>query len=180
MPSIDFASGRTGYYKVIRVYDGDTITIETPIGTTPSLRLVGVDTPEINASSRAEKHRAIAARDYLRNLILGKYVFITFEKSETTLDGIARGPFCRPLSYIFIRDTKANRNIFVNLEIVWQGHGTKYFKYRFAYENFFRLDQAAAQNQIDALVLAAPVQQSPIQALRPQRRLPVTWGHLKK
>ncbi|MCY3742882.1 MAG: hypothetical protein OXH00_17855 [Candidatus Poribacteria bacterium] len=102
MPSIDFASGRTGYYKVIRVYDGDTITIETPIGTTPSLRLVGVDTPEINASSRAEKHRAIAARDYLRNLILGKYVFITFEKSETTLDGIARGPFCRPLSYIFI------------------------------------------------------------------------------
>ena len=180
MPSIDFASGRTGYYKVIRVYDGDTITIETPIGTTPSLRLVGVDTPEINASSRAEKHRAIAARDYLRNLILGKYVFITFEKSETTLDGIARGPFCRPLSYIFIRDTKANRNIFVNLEIVWQGHGTKYFKYRFAYENFFRLDQAAAQNQIDALVLAAPDQQSPIQALRLQRRLPITWGHLKK
>ena len=180
MPSIDFASGRTGYYKVIRVYDGDTITIETPIGTTPSLRLVGVDTPEINASSRAEKHRAIAARDYLRNLILGKHVFITFEKSETTLDGIARGPFCRPLSYIFIRDTQANRNIFVNLELVWQGHGTKYFKYGFAYENFFRLDQATAQNQIDALALTVPVQQSPIRTLRPQRRLAITWGHLKR
>lgn len=180
MPSIDFASGRTGYYKVIRVYDGDTITIETPIGTTPSLRLVGVDTPEINASSRAEKHRAIAARDYLRSLILGKHVFITFEKSETTLDGIARGPFCRPLSYIFIRDTQANRNIFVNLELVWQGHGTKYFKYGFAYQDFFRLDQAAAQNQIDALALTVPVQQSPIRTLRPQRRLLITWGHLKK
>lgn len=180
MPSIDFTSGQTGYYKVIRVYDGDTITIETPIGTTPSLRLVGVDTPEINASSPAEKARAIAARNYLRNLILGKHIFITFEKSETTLDGIARGPFCRPLSYIFIRDTKANRNIFVNLEIVWQGHGTKYFKYEFAYEDFFRLDQAIAQSRIDALSLTVPVQQSPIHILRPRRSLPITWGHLKK
>ena len=176
MPAIDFSSGLTGYYKVIRVYDGDTITIETPIGTTPSLRLVGVDTPEINASTPAEKARAVAARDYLRDLILNKHIFITFEKSETTLDGIGRGPYCRPLSYVFIRDTAANRNIFVNLEIVWQGHGTKYFKYDFAYADFFRLDQATAQRRIDALTLTAPVQQSPL--LRPQR-LPTTWGHLK-
>ncbi|MCY3742881.1 MAG: hypothetical protein OXH00_17850 [Candidatus Poribacteria bacterium] len=56
----------------------------------------------------------------------------------------------------------------------------KYFKYRFAYENFFRLDQAAAQNQIDALVLAAPVQQSPNPGTASARRLPITWGHLKK
>ena len=176
MPMIDFADGRTGYYKVIRVYDGDTLTIETPIGTTVSLRLVGVDTPEMNASSRAEKNLAIAARDFLRNLLLGKHIFITFEKSETTLDGIARGPFCRPLSYIFIRDTKANRNIFVNLEIVWQGHGTKYFKYDFAFEDFFRLDQVTAQSRIDTLTLTAPVPQSPFR----QRTIPALWGYLKK
>ena len=176
MPQIDFSSGLTGYYKVIRVYDGDTITIQTPIGTTPSLRLVGVDTPEINASTLAEKNRALAARDYLRNLILNKHIFIVFEKSETTLDGIGRGPYCRPLSYIFIRDTHANRNIFVNLEIVWQGHGTKYFKYDFAYEDFFRLNQATAQRRIDALTLMVPVQQSP----HTHRSLPTVWGHLKR
>lgn len=176
MPSIDFASGLTGYYKVVSVYDGDTITIETSIGTTPSLRLVGVDTPEINASTLAEKNRAIAARDFLRNLILNKHIFIVFEKSETTLDGIGRGPYCRPLSYLFIRDTERDRNIFVNLELVWVGHGVKYFKYDFAYEDFFRLDQATAQRRIDALTLRVPVQQSP----HIHRSLPTVWGDLKK
>ncbi|MCY3721719.1 MAG: hypothetical protein OXG97_05820 [Candidatus Poribacteria bacterium] len=32
--------------------------------------LLGVDTPEINASPQVEKDRAIAAYDYLYNLIL--------------------------------------------------------------------------------------------------------------
>lgn len=125
-----------------------------------------------------EKNRAIAARDYLRNLILNKYIFIVFEKSETTLDGIEKGPYCRPLSYVFFRDTQANRNIFVNLEIVWQGHGVKYFKYDFAYEDFFRLDQTTAQKRINALTLRAPVGQSPL--LPQRRRLPGMWAALKE
>ena len=176
MPDIDFASGQTGYYKVIRVYDGDTITIETPKGTTPSLRLVGVDTPEMDADTAAQKARAIAARDYLRSLILNKYIFITFEKSDTTLDGIARGPFCRPLSYIFIRDEQSHKNIFVNLEIVWQGHGIKYFKYDFDYEAFFRLDEATARQRISTLNLVAPTPQSP----HSHKVLMTTWASLKK
>ena len=179
MPEIDFASGRTGYYEVISVYDGDTITIRTPKGTTPSLRLVGVDTPEINADTEAEKTNAIAARDYLRQLILNKHIFITFEKSDTTLDGIARGAFCRPLSYIFIQDTVSGNNIFINLEIVWQGHGIKYFKYDFEYEDFFRLDRASAQERIDALVLSVPQQESPRNTNNTPKVLSTTWARLK-
>ena len=180
MPQIDFVSGQTGYYEVIRVYDGDTITIRTPKGTTPSLRLVGVDTPEINADTQAEKDRAIAARDYLRGLILNKHIFITFEKSDTTLDGIARGAFCRPLSYIFIRDEASEKNIFVNLEIVWQGHGIKYFKYDFEFEDFFRLDRVSAQDRIDDLELSPPDQNAPQQSSNPNRRLSTTWAELKQ
>ena len=177
MPTVDFTSHLTGYYKVISVYDGDTITIETPIGTAPSLRLVGVDTPEIKGGTRAERNRAIAARDYLRDLILKKSVFIVFEESQTTLDGIRRGPYCRPLSYIFFRDTDNDKNIFVNLEIVWQGHGERYFQYDFDYEDFFRLDQATAQSRIDDLTLIAPVQQSP--HTQRKKKLPMVWGQLK-
>lgn len=175
MPQIDFTSRRTGYYKVIRVYDGDTLTIETPNGRTPSLRLVGVDSPEINADTAKEKTRAIAARDYLRHLILNKYVFVTFEKSDNTLDGVARGPFCRPLSYIFIRDTGGQKNIFVNLEIIWQGHGVKYFKYDFEYMEFFRLGEAEARARIDTLILTVPNPQAP----QIQKVLPTTWARLK-
>ena len=97
MPTINFDSHLTDAYKVIRVYDGDTITIQTDIvngtnvGTTVNLRLIGVDTPEINAKTQDEKDRAIKARDYLREMILDKEVVITFEASEKTLDGIGRG-----------------------------------------------------------------------------------------
>lgn len=178
MPQIDFSTGRTGYYKVVRVYDGDTITIETPIGTTPSLRLVGVDTPEINATSQEEKNQAIAARDWLRKLILDEYVYITFEKSDKTLDGIGRGPFCRPLSYIFFK-TESGKNVFINLEIVWQGHGIKYFKYDFEFEDFFRLDRITAQNRIDGLELSAPQKAAPEKINKLGRVLSVTWASLK-
>lgn len=179
MPTINFDSHLTGIYEVIRVYDGDTITIRTEIGTTVSLRLVGVDTPEINAKTKAERNRARQARDYLREMILNKEVVITFEASDTTLDGIGRGPYCRPLSYIFVRDTEAEKNIFVNLQIVWDGHGEKYFKYDFDYEAFFRLDQAEAQRRIDALGLSPEV--SAVQPEAPQHRNTVitAWARLK-
>ena len=176
MPDVDLSSHLTGYYEVVSVYDGDTITVETPDDRRVTLRFVGVNTPEINASTQAEKDRAIAARDYLRGLILNKYVFITFEAANDTLDGVARGTFCRPLSYIFFRDTDADKNIFVNLEIVWQGHGEKYFKYPFAYEDFFRLDQATAQSRIDSLTLTAPTPLSP----QYPKSTPTTWATLKR
>ena len=179
MPTIDFDSHLTNTYKVIKVYDGDTITIETAIGTTVSLRLVGVDTPEINADTQAEKDLAIAARDYLRQMILDKHVTITFEASESTLDGIGRGAYCRPLSYIFIRDTEADKNVFVNLQIVWDGHGQKYFKYDFDYEDFFRLDQATAQSRIDALELSSELPDVQLEAPRHHKTMVTTWANLK-
>lgn len=183
MPTIDFDSHLTDEYEVIRVYDGDTITIRTKIGTTVSLRLIGVDTPEINAKTEVERDLAIKARDYLREMILGKKIVITFEASEKTLDGIGRGPYCRPLSYIFYRDTEAEKNIFVNLQIVWDGHGEKYFKYDFDYEDFFRLEPDEAQRRIDELDLSPPnffgwvFQQG-----APQHRKTVvtTWARLKR
>ena len=192
MPTIDFTSHLTHSYKVIKVYDGDTITIETAIGTTVSLRLVGVDTPEINAETQAEKDLAIAARDYLREMILDKDITITFEASESTLDGIGRGTYCRPLSYIFIRDEEADKNIFVNLQIVWDGHGKKYFKYDFAYQDFFRLDQPEAQKRIDALELmpeqtealsqidALELMLNQAEAPKHRKTMVTTWANLKR
>ena len=184
MPTINFHSHLTGIYEVVRVYDGDTITIETEIGTTVSLRLIGVDTPEINAKTQAERNRAIRARDYLRDMILDKEVVITFEASTKTLDGIGRGPYCRPLSYIFYRDTAAEKNIFVNLQIVWDGHGEKYFKYDFEYEDFFRLDQAEAQRRIDELDLE-PKPKGRLWIVTPEspqhrKTVVTTWANLKR
>ena len=66
--------------KVIKVYDGDTITIASRLPNTDgpiyrfSVRLNGIDTPEIRGKSVAEKELAIVVRDALRELIMGKVV----------------------------------------------------------------------------------------------------------
>jgi len=69
---------KSGY--VIKVYDGDTITIaaKMPFINSPiyrfSVRLSGIDCPEIKGSSLTEKELAINARDALANKVMGKLV----------------------------------------------------------------------------------------------------------
>lgn len=68
------------YGKVIKVYDGDTITIASvlPNTTEPiyrfSIRLNGIDTPEIRGKTQEEKELAIQVRDALSEKIYGKMV----------------------------------------------------------------------------------------------------------
>ena len=62
--------------RVVKVYDGDTLTAEAQIwpGITwrGSVRVRGVDTPEIRGKCAEEKERAITARDFVRDLLIGK------------------------------------------------------------------------------------------------------------
>jgi endonuclease YncB( thermonuclease family) len=68
------------YGKVIKVYDGDTITIASvlPNTTEPiyrfSIRLNGIDTPEIRGKTQEEKELAVQVRDALTDKIYGKMV----------------------------------------------------------------------------------------------------------
>ena len=74
--------------RVIKVYDGDTITIAStiPIKNSPlyrfSVRLNGIDTPEIKGSDEIEKRVALLARDALREKILYKDVELINVKTE--------------------------------------------------------------------------------------------------
>lgn len=78
---------KSGY--VIKVYDGDTITIaaKMPYMNSPiyrfSVRLTGIDCPEIKSKSLVEKELAINARDVLSSKIMHKNVVlhnVTLEK----------------------------------------------------------------------------------------------------
>ena len=74
--------------QVIKVYDGDTITIASrmPIPESPlyrfSVRLAGIDAPEIKGKSEDEKESALKAREALSNLLLHKVVEIRNVKTE--------------------------------------------------------------------------------------------------
>ena len=67
------------YGKVIKVYDGDTITIAAkPYHNYPvyrfSVRLNGIDAPELKTKNENEKKHAIISRDALKEKILGRIV----------------------------------------------------------------------------------------------------------
>jgi micrococcal nuclease len=72
--------------KIVRVYDGDTVTIATRIGVDgieiPKLfrfnvRLLGIDTPEMRTKNQTEKALALKSRDALNKYIIHKMVTLT-------------------------------------------------------------------------------------------------------
>ena len=68
------------YCKVIKVYDGDTITVASrlPFEGSPiyrfSVRLAGIDSPEMRGGSELETKKAIESRDALYHLIFGNII----------------------------------------------------------------------------------------------------------
>ena len=85
--TVEFTFPITGG-QVIKVYDGDTITIASklPFADSPlyrlSVRIDGIDTPEIKSKSEDEKTCAKEARDELSALILNKEIQLKNVKSE--------------------------------------------------------------------------------------------------
>ena len=84
--------------KVIKVYDGDTITIAAVLFDTAyrfPVRLFGIDCPELKGSSPEEKQRAIKARDDLSEMVLGKMV---------RLENVTTEKYGRLLAEVYLGD----------------------------------------------------------------------------
>jgi len=94
---------------VIKVYDGDTITIafklnDDPNGNTykKSVRLNGIDTPEIRSKNSDEKECAKLARDYLSALIYHK---------EITLKNCSYDKYGRLLADLYLDELHLNQDM---------------------------------------------------------------------
>jgi micrococcal nuclease len=72
--------------KITEVHDGDTCKAEIDAGFritfTDQLRLARVNAPELTALDPAVKAKAVAARDFLAGLVLGKEVIVVTRKTE--------------------------------------------------------------------------------------------------
>ena len=66
---------------VTGAYDGDTLYVEASIWPdltwAGSVRVRGIDTPEIRGQCETEKTLAVAARDYVRDLLIDETVRLT-------------------------------------------------------------------------------------------------------
>jgi micrococcal nuclease len=108
--------------QVIKVYDGDSITIAAylPIQNSPlyrfSVRLNGIDTPEIKGKNEDEKTAAKNARDALSDLILHKHVILKNVDTEK---------YGRILADVYLDELCVNNWLIQEKYAVKYGGGTK-------------------------------------------------------
>jgi endonuclease YncB( thermonuclease family) len=110
------------YGKVIKVYDGDTITIASKLScdNSPvyrfSVRLLGIDSPEMKSKTSTEKQLAIVARDALSDLIMNKIV---------QLKNISTEKYGRVLANVYLDDLHVNHWMLDNNHAIPYDGGTK-------------------------------------------------------
>lgn len=109
--------------KVVKVYDGDTITVAAKLPYTDSpiyrfsVRLNGIDSPEIKAKSSTEKMLAVNAREALSGRILNKIVQLKNTSTEK---------YGRLLADVYLGETNMNEWMLANKYAVPYDGGTKH------------------------------------------------------
>ena len=107
---------------VIKVYDGDTITIaqRLPYLKSPlyrfSVRLTGIDSPEIKGKTDEEKSAAKISQKVLEKLVLNKNITIKNVKTEK---------YGRLLADVYLGDIHINRWLLDNNYAIPYDGGTK-------------------------------------------------------
>jgi len=109
---------------VIKVYDGDTITIANKLPIYQcndmfrfSVRLNGIDTPEIKGKNDDEKEAAKVAKNALSEKILHKYV---------VLKNVSTEKYGRLLADVYLGDLHLNKWMLDNRYAVSYDGGTKF------------------------------------------------------
>lgn len=85
--------------EYVRNYDGDTIVFNVPywpaiVGEKISIRVRGIDTPEIRSKSSCEKKKAIEARDLVKGILS--------EAREIKLESPDRGKYFRVVADVLV------------------------------------------------------------------------------
>ena len=88
--------------KIVKVYDGDTVTAEIDLGfkikVTETIRLYGLNTPEVRGEERPD---GLISRDKLRERILDKNVVIKTMKDK-------KGKYGRYIAEIYLEAENIN------------------------------------------------------------------------
>ena len=82
-------------HQVTRVYDGDTIIL----GDKKHVRLLGINTPEIESRQRAEEPGGVAAKKWLQDQLQENKVYLEY-------DQVRRDKYKRLLAHVFLPDGK--------------------------------------------------------------------------
>ncbi|WP_435096516.1 lamin tail domain-containing protein [Halarchaeum sp. P4] len=110
--------GATLNATVVDVADGDTVDVRFANGTTDTVRLVGIDTPEVWSDNTPEEFRGVPstaagreclrtwgerASDYTKERLAGAHVTLAFDPNTDR-----RGYYGRLLAYVYVNGTNHN------------------------------------------------------------------------
>jgi micrococcal nuclease len=136
--SKDKATAENGRRRVAKVIDGDTLVLSP----NETVRLIGVDTPETRHPNRPVECFGPVASAFTKTMAEGKEVRLELDDANTRRDH--KDQYGRTLAYVYLED-----GTFLNSEIVRQGFGRAYIKFRFRYRDRFRnLEQNAQENKL--------------------------------
>lgn len=121
-------------YKVLRVVDGDTIVIEVE-GKSESIRMIGVDTPELNDSRTGVQCFAKEAAEKTKTLVTGKSIFLERDDSQGERD-----KYKRLLGYVFLEN-----GAFVNKALIAGG-----FAHEYTYDGAYKYQKQFKAAQVEA------------------------------
>jgi micrococcal nuclease len=122
---------------VQRVVDGDTLLL----GSGERVRLVGVDTPELERPNSPVEYFAKEAAAFTKRMAEGKLVRLKFDPANAHIEHKDR--FGRTLAYVFLED-----GTLINAEIIRQGYGHAFTRYPFSrMEEFRRLEREAREQK---------------------------------
>lgn len=99
--------------KYLKNYDGDTVTVSIPkvhsfFGQEISVRLYGLDAPEMKTANECEKRLAIIARDYVQSRLLRA------KRKGIELRNIQRDKYFRILAEIWVNGFSLSRALLKN------------------------------------------------------------------
>ncbi|MEA3369091.1 MAG: thermonuclease family protein [Candidatus Ratteibacteria bacterium] len=114
---------------VAKVIDGDTVILSND----DHIRLIGVDTPELNSASKPVRYFAEEAREFTKNMVEGKGVRLKYGPQKKEKHG-------RIFAYVYLSDGRL-----LNAEIIKQGYGYVFLGSPFKYQEKFKEYQNLAQ-----------------------------------
>lgn len=123
-------------YDVVQVIDGDTIRVNVQ-GSTESVRLIGINTPETGEGRRALECFGREASDFAERLMDGRRVRL---EGDPTQD--ERDQYGRLLRYVWLDD-----GTFVNERMIAEGYAYEYtYDLPYRYRDDFRAAETQARS----------------------------------
>ncbi len=121
-----------GPFRVVRVLDGDTIVLDNG----ETVRLIGVDAPEIHHSEVPVQRFGEEATEFLKRLAEGFECTLEYEPDDI------RDKYGRILAYVFVKGR------LINAEIISRGYAYAYTRFPFRRQaEFVTLEHEARERQ---------------------------------